>query len=96
MNKEIFNQLLNKKLLVYSLDKELNTLQKQVLTTYLGRWLLYKKNPTRYLFDFEQKGLVIYLSGLNTSEARKALERFLRVEEIEYKLIIEMGVEHVR
>jgi|TARA_B100000085_G_C18429813_1_gene466325 hypothetical protein len=96
MNKEIFNQLLNKKLLVYSLDKELNTLQKQVLTTYLGRWLLYKKNPTRYLFDFEQKGLVIYLSGLNTSEARKALEKFLRVEEIEYKLIIEMGVEHVR
>jgi|TARA_R100000084_G_scaffold44958_1_gene18497 hypothetical protein len=96
MNKEIFNQLLNKKLLVYSLDKELNTLQKQVLTTYLGRWLLYKKNPTRYLFDFEQKGLVIYLSGLNTSEAKKALEKFLRVEEIEYKLIIEMGVEHVR
>lgn len=96
MNKKIFNQLLNKKLLVYSLDKELNTLQKQVLTTYLGRWLLYKKNPTRYLFDFEQKGLVIYLSGLDTDEARKALEKFLRVEEIEYKLIIEMGVEHVR
>jgi hypothetical protein len=96
MNKKIFNQLLNKKLLVYSLDEELNILQKQVLTTYLGRWLLYKKNPTRYLFDFEQKGLVIYLSGLDTDEARKALEKFLRVEEIEYKLIIEMGVEHVR
>ncbi len=96
MNKEIFNQLLNKRLLVYSLDKELDTLQKQVLTTYLGRWLLYKKNPTRYLFDFEQKGLAIYLSGLNTSEAKKALEKFLRVEKIEYKLIIEMGVEHVR
>ncbi len=61
MNKEIFNQLLNKRLLVYSLDKELDTLQKQVLTTYLGRWLLYKKNPTRYLFDFEQKGLAIYI-----------------------------------
>ena len=36
MNKEIFNQLLNKRLLVYSLDKELDTLQKQVLTTYIG------------------------------------------------------------
>ena len=96
MNKKIFNQLLNKKLIIYTLDKELNTLQKQVLATYLGRWLLYKKNPTRYLFDFEQKGLVVYLSGLDSSEAKKALEKFLKVEELDYKLIIEMSVEHVR
>ena len=96
MNKKIFNQLLNKKLIRYTLDKELNTLQKQVLATYLGRWLLYKKNPTRYLFDFEQKGLVVYLSGLDSSEAKKALEKFLKVEELDYKLIIEMSVEHVR
>ena len=96
MNKKIFNQLLNKKLIRYTLDKELNTLQKQVLATYLGRWLLYKKNPTRYLFDFEQKGMVVYLSGLDSSEAKKYLEKFLKVEELDDKLIIEMSVEHVR
>jgi len=96
MNKEVFNNLLNKRLLIYTLDTELDAFQKEVLTVYLGHWLLFKKNPTRYLFDFEQKGLAIYLSGLESREAKKALERFLRVEEIEYKLIIEMGVEHVR
>lgn len=96
MNKDVFNQLLNKRLVRYTLDQELDVFQKQVLTTYLGRWLLYKKNPTRYLFDFEQRGLVVYLSGLDTEETKKAIEKFLRVEQIDYKLIIEMGVENVR
>lgn len=96
MNKDIFNQLLNKRLIRYSLDQELDFFQMQVLPTYLGRWLLYKKNSTRYLFDFEQKGLVVYFSGLDIEEAKKAIEKFLRVEQINYKLIIEMGVENVR
>jgi len=96
MNKDIFNQLLNKKLVRYSLSQELNVFQKTVLANYLGRWLLYKKNSTRFLFDFEQKGLVVYFSGLDIEEGKKAIEKFLRVEQINYKLIIEMGVENVR
>jgi len=40
--------------------------------------------------------LVVYLSGLNTDEAKKAIEKFFQVEGIQYKLIIEMGVENVR
>lgn len=96
MNKKVFNQLLNKRLIRYTLQKELDVFQKQVLTNYLGRWLLYKKNPTKYLFDFEQRGLVVYFSGLDTEEAKKAIEKFLRVEQVDYKLIIEMGVENVR
>jgi len=96
MNKDMFNQLLNKRLVRYTLERELDVFQRQVLTNYLGRWLLYKKNPTRYLFDFEQKGLVVYLSGVDVNEAKKAIEKFLRFEKIDYKLIVEMGVENVR
>jgi len=96
MNKELFNQLLNKRLIRYSLDTNLDSFQQQVLSSYLPRWLLHKKNGTRFLFDFNQKGLVVYLSGLNTDEAKKAIEKFFQVEGIQYKLIIEMGVENVR
>ena len=71
MNKELFNQLLNKRLIRYSLDTDLDSFQQQVLSSYLPRWLLHKKNGARFLFDFNQKGLVVYLSGLNTDEAKK-------------------------
>tara|TARA_R100000231_G_C5287196_1_gene153470 strand:- start:277 stop:567 length:291 start_codon:yes stop_codon:yes gene_type:complete len=96
MNKEIFNQLLNKRLIRYSLSKELNDFQKKVLSVSLAKWLLHKKNNTRFLFDFEQKGIVVYFSGLIIDDAKFAIEKFLRVEKIEYKLIIEMGVKDVR
>ena len=96
MNKKMFNQLLNKRLVRYSLDKELNVFQQQVLSMCLGKWLLHKKSPTRFLFDFDQKGIVVYFSGLEISEGKFAIEKFLEVEKIQYKLIIEMGVKNVR
>jgi len=92
----MFNQLLNKRLVRYSLDKELSVFQQQVLSMCLGKWLLHKKCPTRFLFDFDQKGIVVYFSGLEIDKARFAIEKFLEVENIQYKLIIEMGVKDVR
>jgi len=96
MDRGCFNQFLNKKLVRYSLDKKLTEFQQEVLTNYLGRWLLYKKDRTKFLFDFAQKDLVVYLSGLDTTQTKKAIETFLQIEKIQYKFIIEIGVMDVR